>query len=134
MISKTQQYLCMFCLVGSATTVSGIQLDRSAETVTTTPTKTECFLEPHEQHQTGSVTFTHGDVSDQHGQRIEAGSLLAIGELITVKSDGFLSIHLEDGQTLNIQPNTSTSIACALTAQPSDLDVDQPYRVGAIRG
>jgi len=68
-ISKTQQYLCMFCLVGSATTVSGIQLDRSAETLTTTPTKTECFLEP-----------------------------------------------------------------CALTAQPSDLDVDQPYRVGAIRG
>lgn len=134
MISKSKQYLCMFCLIGAATTVSGIQLDKLAGEDLTVSANTDCFTGPHRHHQTVSVTFAHGDVSDQRGQSIEAGSTLAVDEIVSVSSDGFLSVHFDDGQTVNLQPDTSTSIACALSGQSDKLDVEQPYRVGAIRG
>ena len=134
MISKSKQFLCMFCLIGSATTVSGIQLEKLAGADLTMPANTDCFTGSHRHHQTVSVTFAHGDVSDQRGQSIEAGSTLAVDEIVSVSSDGFLSVHFDDGQTVNLQPDTSTSIACALSGQSDKLDVEQPYRVGAIRG
>ena len=93
-----------------------------------------CSVESQTTHAPALVAFVHGRVFDQQGNPITAGSELATDEIVRVTSDGFLALHISDNQTINIQPDTLTSIACALAVKSEKLDVSRPYRVGAIRG
>lgn len=134
MISKFEQYLCLLCLTGLATSVYGIQTDKMPLLKETSTNQSDCSIEPQRFFPTGTVTFVHGDVLDEQGKQIEAGSELTAEDSVSVDDNGFLSVLLSDGSSVNIQPNTSTSIACALTTQSGNFVVTQPFLVGAIRG
>jgi len=82
----------------------------------------------------GTVIFSRGRVVDQSGTAIEAGSVIGTHSVITVDSDGFLAIELLDGSTLNIQPDTSTSIASAMIQSSEEFIISAPYASGGIRG
>jgi len=131
MISKPRHYLLSSLLVVAASNSSGIQLDPDSGNHSSAA-MLPCPAWP--QHSASTVTYVHGNVINQYGQQIEAGAQLAPTEIISVRSDGFLSALVPGGETVNLQPDSTTSIACAANDNHNDLHVSQPYRVGAIRG
>ena len=134
MILKLEQYLCVLCLTGLTTSVSGIQADSTSLLNETSTNHRSCSIEQHRFFPTGTVAFVHGDVTDQQGKQIETGSSLSAEDIVSVDNNGFLSVLLSDNNTVNIQPNSVTSIACTITKQTGGLVVTQPYLIGAIRG
>ncbi len=82
----------------------------------------------------GTITFVRGEVSNQFGQLLSAGSTLTAAERIQVASDGFISFEHKDGRVLNIQPDTETSIADELDRKSGYFRVTGPFLSAAIRG
>jgi len=126
--------LCALLLLVSVNTVLGNESDQKQGFKSFASLDTTCIAESHSSLQTVSVIFTHGKVFDQHGHLIESGSVLTSDSLVHVSGNGFLSFSMADGTTVNVQPNTSISIACALLKDPINFDINQPFTVGAIRG
>ena len=134
MILKLEQYLCVLCLTGLTTSVSGIQADSTSLLDETSKSHRSCSIEQHRFFPAGTVAFVHGDVTDQQGKQIENGSNLSAEDMVSVDSNGFLSVLLSDNNTVNMQPNSVTSIACTITKQSGSLVVTQPHLIGATRG
>lgn len=135
MKSKTRQFICLASLIGVTTAVNSLPIHKVAEIDDSNLlVETDCTVDSQQLPATALVAFVHGGVFDQQGQPVQAGSELVADDVVTVKSDGFLALHISNSRTVNIQPDTLTSIACALATQPGSIKLDQPYRVGAIRG
>ena len=132
--SKTKQFLCLAYLIGVTSSVNSIPMYKVAEVDESKLIESTCTVDSHQIPATALVAFVHGGVFDQKGHPIKAGSKLVAEDVVTVQSDGFLALHISNNRTVNIQPDTLTSIACALAKQPGAREVTQPYRVGAIRG
>lgn len=144
MISKSKQYLFFLYLIGVTNTVNSVPVYKMAQVDKSMSGQSGCSFDSHNTSDqfppsatppvSALVAFVHGGVFDQKGLPIKAGSELAVEDIVTVSSDGFLALQLSDERTLNIQPDTLTSIACALASKTGTLTVNEPYRVGAIRG
>ncbi len=134
MISKSRQFLCLLYLIGTTSAVNSIPMYKMADFDDSTATQQGCSVETQNTPASALVAFVHGGVFDQHGHPVIAGSALAADDVVNVTSDGFLALHISDNRTVNIQPDTLTSIACALAMQSKKLSVTHAYRVGAIRG
>ena len=134
MILKSRLILYTMCLICSASSANSLQMAEVSLLDSTLAKQKICPVGPETVRLTGRVTFVHGKVIDQKGQDIEAGSVLGTCDELSVNNDGFLSIQLSDGRTLNIQPNTSTTIASILVNQWEKFIINQPYFSGGVRG
>ena len=134
MKSTYKKILCLLCLTGFSATVNGIQFYKAAQFKETPLLHNTCPTPSQQLPAAVMVAFVHGGVVDQQGNHIKAGTTIATDDYVTLGSDGFLALHVSNNRSVNIQPDTSTSIACALAARPVKLDVSQPYRAGATRG
>ena len=134
MILKSGLTLYILCLIGLASTANSLQMGEVSLLDSTQAKQKICPVGPETAHLAGRVAFVNGKVVDQKGQDIEAGRLLGTCDELSVYSDGFLSIQLSDGRILNIQPNTSTTIASTLVNQSEKFIINQPYFSGGVRG
>ena len=134
MILKSRLNLYILCLIGFASTANSLQMGEVSLLDSTQAKQKICPVGPETAHLTGRVAFVNGKVVDQKGQDIEAGRVLCTCDELSVNSDGFLSIQLSDGRILNIQPNTSTTIASTLVNQSEKFIINQPYFSGGVRG
>jgi len=131
--------MCLMCFASSANSLpnslpNSLQTSEVSLLDSAQAKQKICPVGPETAGLTGRVTFVHGKVIDQKGQNIEAGRVLGTCDELYVNSDGFISIHLSDGRTLNIQPNTSTTIASTLVNQSEKMIINQPYFSGGVRG
>lgn len=140
MLSKSKNFFWIFYLIGITTAVNGVPMHKTVVVdesliVESLPVQSGCF-DPSQSPSTALVAFVHGGVFDQHGNPINAGSELQAEDVVIVESDGFLALDIANTRTVNVQPDTATSVACAVTTQLElgALDFTQPYRLGAIRG
>ena len=131
--SKTKQFLCLAYLIGVTSSVDSVPMYKVAEVDESILIESTCTVDSNQLPVTALVAFVHGGVFDQKGHPIKAGSKLVAEDIVTVQSDGFLALHISHNRSVNIQPDTLTSVACALATKPGT-EVAQPYRVGAIRG
>ena len=133
-ITNCKRCLCTCLLASSALAVNAVERGDKHRLGEVMSNATSCIADLYKSIPEVSVNFVHGDVFDRLGQPITSGSVLSVDDVVHAGANGFLSIHGANGETVNIQPNTSTSIACALVSEPVNLGITQPYTVGAFRG
>ena len=134
MILTDKQCLATFLLFSLTTASYGYDQPRVRAFDKAMPIETTCLTGPYVTPPSASVTFTHGSVINQEGKSLEPGMVLSVEDVVHLGKNGFLSITAEDGRTVNIQPGSSISLACALTSKPINADITQPYTLGGIRG
>ncbi len=121
----------VFCLASFSSNVH-IDASRVSDSANTLQHNT-ITAETNTSGTIGTVIFARGRVVDQTGLALETGSVIGTHSVITVDSDGFLAIELLDGSTLNIQPDTSTSIASSMIKASQVFLISTSYASGGIR-
>jgi len=129
-----KRHLAVSLLMGLVSFASSVQTDTApfsgfAEEFQQTSLTTEA----NTSGTIGKVIFARGQVFDHMGSAIETGTELGTHSVVIVGSDGFLAIELLDGSTLNIQPDTSTSIGAVLKKGSNNFVINASYASGGIR-
>jgi len=84
----------------------------------------------------GKVIYQKG-YPTLNGRMLRTGELLSSEDIISTASDGYVALELISGSVVSIQPDTSASVGCAISAA-GDSDVQHPeagaHMLGGIRG